>query len=224
MTAEDAPAVRVFVVARTRIYRDGLAASLRDERRLSVAGTAADAAAELAVIERARPDVILLEADGARSVEAVRTLVAALDDARVLVMSVPDNEAQLIPFAEAGISGYLTLDDSLEELVAAVQSASRGEMRCSPRVAAALCRRVSSLAAERPSPRWRLTRRQLEIVALVEQGYTNKEIARRLCIELPTVKNHLANIYERLDVHRRTEAAFRARDLGGTDRSDPGAR
>jgi DNA-binding NarL/FixJ family response regulator len=211
----DGRAVPVFLVARTRIHREGLVATLAGDSRLVVAGAAADAAQALPEIRRVAPDVVLLEADGAGAVEAVRALVAAVDGAKVLVMSVPEDEAELLAFAEAGIAGYVTADASVEELVDAVQSASRGEMRCSPRVAAALCRHVSELAAEHPSPRSRLTGRQLEIVALVEQGCTNKEIARRLCIEVPTVKNHLANIYERLDVHRRAEAAYRARDLGG---------
>jgi DNA-binding NarL/FixJ family response regulator len=87
-------------------------------------------------------------------------------------------------------------------------------MLCSPRMAATLLRRVNTAAAERRPDRRRaqLTSRQLEIMALIEEGLTNKEIARRLCIELPTVKNHLHAIFARLDVSRRAEAVTRARE------------
>jgi DNA-binding NarL/FixJ family response regulator len=116
------------------------------------------------------------------------------------------------------MAGYVSREGSLHDLVAAIDSAARGEMLCTPRVAATLLRRVSSLAAERPpaQPFARLTNRQLEIVRLIEQGLTNKEIARRLCIELPTVKNHLHNIFEKLDVHRRGELASVVRRGTGT--------
>jgi DNA-binding NarL/FixJ family response regulator len=100
----------------------------------------------------------------------------------------------------------------------------RGEMLCSPQMAATLLRHVTALAAQRRPERLRaqLTERQSEIVALIADGLTNKEIASRLCIELPTVKNHVHTIFARLDVRRRSEVAARAREYKHTASSRPG--
>src|SRR6185312_10282258 len=101
-------------------------------------------------------------------------------------------EPRLVALAEAGIAGYVSREGSIDDLVAVIESVSRGEMLCSPRMAATLLRRVT----------------------LIAEGLTNKEIARRLCIELPTVKNHLHAIFARLDVSRRSEASALALEHG----------
>jgi two-component system, NarL family, nitrate/nitrite response regulator NarL len=206
--------IRVFLVSATRLYRDGLTDVL--SRHFTVAGSAADPFGALPEIATSRADVVLLDGDAQESVAAVRAVVRALPATKVLALAMPEIEPRLIALAEAGISGYVSRDASIEDLVEAVDSVHRGEMLCSPRMAATLLRRVTVLAAEQPlaRPRAHLTGRQLEIVGLIGQGLTNKEIASRLCIELPTVKNHLHTIFARLDVSRRTEAAARAREQG----------
>jgi DNA-binding NarL/FixJ family response regulator len=101
-------------------------------------------------------------------------------------------------------------------LIATLASVVRDEMACSPRIAAALLRRVASLAVERsPWPSGaRLTARELEVLGLIDEGLSNKQIAGRLCIELATVKNHVHNILEKLQVGRRSEAALQVRMHG----------
>jgi DNA-binding NarL/FixJ family response regulator len=100
-------------------------------------------------------------------------------------------------------------EGSLEDLISALDSVSRGELLCPPRIAAGLRRRVAALAAARApvGPRGHLTRREAEVAGLIDAGLSNKQIAQRLCIEVPTVKNHVHNILEKLQVHRRGEAA-----------------
>ncbi len=203
--------IRVYLVSGTRLYRDGLSDALG--RWFEVAGKAADPIGALADIAAAGADVVLLDGDAPDSVEAVRAVAAAVPGAKIIALAMPEVEPRLIALAEAGISGYVSREGSIEDLVAAVDSVSRGEMLCSPRMAASLLRRITALAAEPAGPpRAQLTTRQLEIMALIDEGLTNKEIAARLCIELPTVKNHLHEIFARLDVTRRTEAAARARE------------
>jgi DNA-binding NarL/FixJ family response regulator len=125
----------------------------------------------------------------------------------IVALGVPDVEGDVLACAEAGIAGYVTREASLEELVAVVRSAVQGELRCSPRIAAGLLRRLSALSEHGPSaPRVRLTARQREIVRLIGQDLSNKEIAHRLGIEVATVKNHVHNLLEKLNVHRRTAA------------------
>lgn len=205
--------IRVYLVSGTRLYRDGLSDALA--RSFDVVGTAGDPIVALAGIAAAQADVVLLDGDTPSSVEAVRAVVAVAPGAKVIALAMPEIEPQLIALAEAGISGYVSREATIEDLVETVKSVRRGEMLCSPRMAATLLRRVSTLAAESPArPRAHLTARQLEIMALIDEGLTNKEIARRLCIELPTVKNHLHEIFARLDVSRRTEAVARAREQG----------
>src|SRR5439155_827652 len=106
---------------------------------------------------------------------------------------------------------------SIDDLVTVIESVARGEAICSPRVAAGLLRRVAALAAGHGGdlPRAQLTNREREIVRLIDNGLSNKEIARALGIEVATVKNHVHNILEKLQVHRRGEAAARVR---GTSR------
>ena len=210
--------IRVFLVSATRLYRDGLADALSS--RFEVVGAAASPFPALEEIVASRPDVVLLDSDAPDSVDAVTAVVSAVPEARVVALAMPEVEPRLVALAEAGIAGYVSREGSIDDLVAVVESVSRGEMLCSPQMAATLLRRVTTLAAERHPARSRgqLTERQSEIVALIAEGLTNKEIARRLCIELPTVKNHLHAIFARLDVSRRAEAAAHARAHGLTRR------
>ena len=107
----------------------------------------------------------------------------------------------------------MTSDASVAELVAAIESVARGESLCTPSVAAALMRRLASLARSwaDADPIEPLTRREREILELIDEGLSNKQIAQRLRIELPTVKNHVHHILGKLGVHRRAEAAALAR-------------
>lgn len=214
--------IRLFLVAATRLYRDGLRDALSP--RFEVVGAAASPFDGVAQIVASQPDVVLLDSDAPDSVDAVTAVVSAVPDAKVVALAMPEVEPRLVALAEAGISGYVSREGSIEDLIAVIESVFRGEMLCSPRMAATLLRRVTALAAERQPARARaqLTERQSEIVALIAEGLTNKEIARRLCIELPTVKNHLHAIFARLDVSRRSEAAARARDHGFAARVQTG--
>jgi two-component system nitrate/nitrite response regulator NarL len=126
---------------------------------------------------------------------------------------VPELEQEILECAEAGVAGYVTRNGSLADLIATIESVGRDEIIVSPRVAAALVRRLALLAAERrgPSARRALTSRERDVVMLLEGGLSNKEIAERLCIEVTTVKHHVHNILKKLRVSRRGEAAAKLR-------------
>jgi DNA-binding NarL/FixJ family response regulator len=127
----------------------------------------------------------------------------------------PDSEESVLAFAEAGIAGYVPREGSVQDLVDAVERAVRGELQCSPQLAGAIIRRLAwRAAAGSDFPRGPLTARETEIVRLIDQGLSNKEIAVRLGIEVATVKNHVHNLLEKLRVRRRAEAAahIRSRD------------
>jgi two-component system nitrate/nitrite response regulator NarL len=202
--------IRVFVVAAVRLYRDGLAATLPRRDGIEIVGTAESWTEGAADALALKPDVVLLDMALADGSSAIWEIVHAAEGIKVIALAVPENEREVIAYAEAGVSGYVARDESLDDLVAAVESAARGQVTCSPRIAAALLRRVTALSSPSPTtPGTRLTRRETEIAALLDEGLSNKEIAQRLCIELPTVKNHVHNILEKLEVRSRFEVAGR---------------
>ena len=216
--------IRVLVVGDIRLYRDGLAFHLARQASLSVVGTAADRAEALRGARELGPDVVLLDIAMPESLAAVRDLAALAPAPRVVALAVPEVERDVIACAEAGVAGFVQREGSLADLVAAVESAACGELVISPRMAASLLRRVSALAADRAAApaHAELTGREGEIVRLIDQGLSNKQIAARLCIEVATVKNHVHNILEKLGIHRRAEVAVRlratSRESGSTGR------
>lgn len=222
-TRQPGSQIRVFVLAEIRFYREGLARFLSAQPGVEVVGTAQDAAITVDSFRRTRLDVVLLDLAGTAGVDAARALAAVAPAAGIVALAVGEDEREVVSLAEAGVSGFVARDASLDELRRAVESAASGESRCSPRVTAMLARRVSSLArqmlaepAEVP-----LTRRQLEIVGLIGKGLANKEIAQRLVIEVSTVKNHVHSILERLEVQSRDDAVGAVRALSAGARPRP---
>jgi DNA-binding NarL/FixJ family response regulator len=144
---------------------------------------------------------------------AVRTVVGSASGTRVVVLGVHEVESEVMACAEAGVAGYVTREASLEELVNVVESVARGESLLAPRIGALLLRRVAEAAKHSriPAAVDRLTPREIEIVGLIDEGLSNKQIAGQLSIELATVKNHVHSILEKLEVGRRAEAAARVR-------------
>jgi two-component system nitrate/nitrite response regulator NarL len=213
--ASQAPApVRVFVVADVCVYRELLADALAGEDGFEVDGSAPGDIAGLA-IGMTEPGVVLVDTASVAGPAGVRALAAAAPTAKIVAVGIPDDERAIIALAEAGVAGFVTVEQPLAELVAAVEAAANDELQCSPRVAAALAKRVAALAAgPRRNGDQRLTRREREIAALIAQGLLNKQIARRLSIEQATVKNHVHNILAKLGASRRDEVAMLLRIHG----------
>jgi DNA-binding NarL/FixJ family response regulator len=208
--------IRVFVVAEIRLYQEGLARVLGGERRFLVVGTAGSIDEGIARMRSLapHPDVALVDLGGPRGPAAAMALRDHLPTVRIIALGIDESEPDVILWAEAGVDGFVSQHGSLDDLLAIVVSVARGETLCSPRITAALLRHVGALARERQSPRLNtvLTSRERQIVALIDQGLCNKEIAGQLSIELPTVKNHVHHVLEKLGVHRRAEAAAALRE------------
>jgi DNA-binding NarL/FixJ family response regulator len=216
---------RVLILAEVGVHRDALAGSLGGNGRCDVVGVAAGLDDALAALEEVRPEIVLVDMPMPAGANAVRALVSAAPQAKVVAVEVSEAESDVIALAEAGAAGYVTREASTEDLVAVVEAASRGEVLCSPGIAGTLLRRVGTLARERrPEPiEGPLTARELDVLCLIEEGRSNKEIARALSIELPTVKNHVHSILEKLDVRRRTAAVAHARRRGLLRQGSPQA-
>lgn len=202
--------IRVLIFSDIRIYREGLAKALHNDGCIVVVGAYAAVRDALEHTTDLAPDVVLLDVANPDALREVRRVNGGFTGAPIVALGVLKRDGDVIACAEAGIAGYVFRDASLAELIATVESAARGELRCSPTVAATILRRVATLAARHrvasPGPT-RVTRREREILELIELGLSNKQIAARLFIEIATVKNHIHNILEKLHVRTRAEAA-----------------
>jgi len=201
-------ATRVFIVATIRLYRDALAQMLGRGSGLVVVGATCNPQDLAPHLATRAPDVVIVDIASSESCPAVRDVRRLAPDLPVVALGVSEIEDDVLACVEAGASGYVTRDNSMDDLVRVVESAARGELQCSPRIAGSLLRRVAALAARREHGKSssHLTSREREIVRLIDQDLSNKEIATRLGIEVATVKNHVHNLLEKLNVHRRTEA------------------
>src|SRR5256885_5118406 len=207
--------IRALIAGRCRVHLEALAAAVSRSRAVEVLGTASHRVDILARARDDSPDIVLIDATMTDAANIVRDVRQHAKGVKVVVITMGETEAEITRLAEAGVAGYVLPDGWLDDLLIAMQSAVRGELYGPPRVAFSLLRRVGALAAtlsqelaaETHSPFDALTRREREILGLVDEGMSNKEIARHLGIELATAKNHVHNILEKLHVHRRINAS-----------------
>jgi DNA-binding NarL/FixJ family response regulator len=197
------------------LYREGLACLLAREDHIEVVGTGSERHEIVALVKELAPDVVLLDPTLTDGMETIRELALSLE-MRVIALGCPEDDVETIACAEAGVSGFLTPEASISDLIATIHGASAGELLCSPKLAGVLLRRVTALAASRSpdGPASSLTMRELQVVRLIDAGLSNKQIATKLEIELSTVKHHVHHILEKLEVERRGEAVARLRQQG----------
>ena len=210
--------VRLLILGEVGLYREALAGSLERDERFEVVAFVGGVEEALELLGQVDAEIVLLDNRMTERTVAIRELAAAAPQVKIVALAVPESEDEVLALAEAGASAYLTPDGSIEDLASVVQGVERGEVLTSPGMVAGLFRRVAALARERRIDpiEERLTARELDVLRLIEEGLSNKEIAAALSIELPTVKNHVHRILEKLHVHRRSEAAARARRDGLT--------
>ena len=207
--------IRVFIADDNRLLREGLVSMLAEQKGIIVVGSAESGSKTLEQIKNLRPDVALVDIgmpdkDG---LDITRMLHNDLPTVKVIILGMPDLTDEIMGCIEAGATGYILKEASFEYLVESIQSVHRGESFCSPRMAASLFSRVAELVGERiPESSVKLTMREVEIINKIADGLPNKEIARQLYIEEQTVKNHVHNILDKLQLHNRLEAVQYARE------------
>jgi DNA-binding NarL/FixJ family response regulator len=196
--------IRVVLVDDHAVVRSGLAQLLGGTDDIDVVGQAGTGEEALGVVRETRPDVVVmdLQMPGVDGVEATRRLVAEDLGCEVLVLTSYSDHARIVAALDAGAVGYLLKDADPEEVIGGVRAVSRGESPLNPRVA----RQLLTARAEAPSVE--LTPREAEVLGLVRLGLANKQIARRLGISERTVKAHLTNVFQRIGVVDRTQAAL----------------
>ena len=199
--------IRVLIVDDHTVVRDGLTAMLGRQDDIVVAGEARTGLEAIDQARRLTPDVILMdlhmpEMDG---VEAMRRIRTESPDVRFLVLTTFDSDEYIFQAIEAGAKGYLLKDSGREELFQAVRAVHRGESLIQPSVAAKVLDRFAQLSRQAAEVEL-LSQREIEVIGLMATGAANKEIASRLSVSESTVKTHVANIFNKLDVTDRTQA------------------
>lgn len=201
--------IRVLLADDHPVVRAGIRALLDAEADLVVAEEAGTAAEAVTLAIEGDVDLVLMDLQfpgDLQGAEATRRIRASVGSPQVLVLTNYDTDADILGAIEAGASGYLLKDAPPAELVAAVRAAAAGETALAPAVS-------SRLRAARGADH-RLTPREAEVLTLVAEGRSNREIGRTLFLSEATVKSHLVHIFAKLDVGSRTAAVARARQLG----------
>lgn len=211
---------RIIIADDQALFREGLRILLSARPDMEVVGEAADGEEAVALVEQLRPAVVLMDLRMPK-VDGIQATVRIRDrcpEVAVLALTTFDDDAYLFGALRAGAAGYLLKDVSSETLVSAIQAAVRGESflqsTVTGRVVAAFARLMEAAGTKVDALVLPLSPREREIVALLAQGASNKEIADRIHLAEGTVKNHVTNILTKLGVRDRTQAALRARQLG----------
>ena len=208
--------IRVVICDDHALFRRGLTMVLEDEPGIEVVGEAEDGDAAVAAAEQLAPDVVLMDVRMPKrsGIEATRAIAELVPTARIVMLTVSDEEEDLYEAVKAGAAGYLLKEISIEEVAEAIRSVMTGQSLITPSMASKLLAEFSNLSkkaeARNAVPVPRLTERELEVLRLVAQGMSNKEIASELYISENTVKNHVRNILEKLHLHSRMEAVVYA--------------
>jgi DNA-binding NarL/FixJ family response regulator len=208
--------IRVLVVDDHALFRRGLEMVINSEPDLEVVGEAADGAEAVDKAADLLPDVILMDVRMPRrgGIEACTAIKDVVPSARIIMLTISDEEADLYDAIKAGATGYLLKEISIDEVATAIRAVAGGQSLISPAMATKLLSEFSSLvrrdAGRQAVPVPKLTERELEVLRLVARGLNNRDVAKELYISENTVKNHIRNILEKLQMHSRMEAVVYA--------------
>jgi len=207
---------RVLVADDHVLYRRGLEMVLSTEDDIEIVGEAGDGAEAIARAEELLPDIVLMDIRMPRrsGIEACSTIKGAVPSTKIIMLTISDDESDLFEAVRAGANGYLLKDVPGEEIADGIRAVMGGQSLISPSMAGALLTEFAEMskrseqATRLPAPR--LTDREMQVLRLVARGMANKDIAAALFISENTVKNHVRNILEKLQLHSRMEAVVYA--------------
>ncbi len=213
-TNRQADSLRVLIVDDHDLFRTGLR-NLLEEKAVQVVGEAATGGDAVRIVRELAPDVVVMDLNmpGMGGVEATRHISTAAPLTRVVMLTISDQDSDVIDAILAGACGYLLKDASIEELIAGIEAAARGESLISPTIAAKVLQRVRATSTQpeyESTIRAELSEREIEVLKLIANGKDNAVIAAELHISPKTVKNHISNILMKLQIDNRIQAAVYA--------------
>jgi DNA-binding NarL/FixJ family response regulator len=203
--------IRILIVDDHAVVRQGLKMFLGLDPELDVIGEGSDGKEAIRLARQLQPDVVLMDLlmPGMNGIEAIEILRKEMPDIEVIALTSVLEDQSVVGAIRAGAIGYLLKDTEADELIRSIKAAAEGQVQLSPKAAARLMREVR--APESPEA---LTDRETEVLRLLAQGQSNKEIARTLSIGEKTVKTHVSSILSKLNVSSRTQAALHAVRIG----------
>ena len=205
--------LRVMLVDDHDLFRTGLR-NLLEEQGVHIVAEAPDGGAALALVRELAPDVVVMDLNmpGMNGIEATREITRLAPLTRVLVLTISDQDSDVMDAILAGACGYLMKDSSIQDLMQGIRAASVGEALISPHIAAKVLQRVRATSVETDDPGQgpELSDRETEVLRLIANGKDNAEIAQELHISPKTVKNHISNILMKLQIENRIQAAVYA--------------
>ena len=208
--------IRVLIVDDHALFRRGLEMVLAQEPDIEVVGKAADGSEAVTMASEMAPDIVLMDVRMPRrgGIDATSAIKQAVPSAKIVMLTISDEEADLYDAIKAGAMGYLLKEISIDEVAADIRAVYNGQSLISPSMASKLLSEFASMIKnkdDRPQlPTPRLTDREMEVLRLVAKGLNNQDIAKQLFISENTVKNHIRNILEKLQLHSRMEAVVYA--------------
>ena len=208
--------IRVLVVDDHALFRRGLEMVLEQEPDIDVVGEAEDGAEALQKTVETTPDIVLMDVRMPKrgGIDACTAIKYAVPSVKIIMLTISDEEADLYDAIKAGATGYLLKEISTDEVATAIRAVADGQSQISPSMASKLLTEFKSMIQRtderRLVPAPRLTDRELEVLKLVATGMNNRDIAKELFISENTVKNHVRNILEKLQLHSRMEAVVYA--------------
>jgi DNA-binding NarL/FixJ family response regulator len=209
--------IQVFIADDHTLFRDGLRALLTAVTDVAVVGEAATGDEAAGLVERLQPDIVLMDIQmpGLNGIEATRRITTASPHVGVIIVTMFEDDDSVFAAMRAGARGYILKGAGQEEVLRTIRAVARGEALFGPAIAARL---MSFFSAPRPAAPTEvfpeLTAREREVLDLIAAGHNNESIAARLTVSRKTVRNHVSNIFSKLQVAGRAEAIIRARDAG----------
>jgi len=213
-SVDETVSVRVLLVDDHDLFRTGLR-NLLEERGVQIAGEASTGAEAVRLVREVAPDVVIMDLHmpGMSGIEAIRQIASIAPLTRVLVLTISDQDDDVLHAILAGACGYLLKDSSVDELIRGIEAAAVGESLVSPSIAGKVLQQVRARAASPEAAetvRAELSQRELDVLKLIASGSDNARIAAELHISPKTVKNHISNILMKLQIENRIQAAVYA--------------
>ena len=209
--------IRILIADDHPLFRDGLHGLLDSVPDTEVVGEAMDGQEAIALATSLQPDVILmdLKMPGVNGLQAMREILRTSPHIRIVIVSMLEDDDSVFAAMRAGARGYLPKGANQAEMLAAIRAVANGEAIFGPGIAQRLIGFFSNIRPATTSQIFpELTEREVEILALIAQGRTNEEIAEQFVLSLKTVRNHVSNIFSKLQVADRAQAVLRAREAG----------